>query len=184
MSTHVPLCSHRGDETGSTPRLQCCNAFRFVGHVAPSTGCFWMVYTWHAHSRGWYPEFSGPFPHMWPFLFLSTNSNPDFQGLGTAWCRMNSWSNMDPLSALSVTCSVIQFIDFGAKVLEDELLQSRVDEMWRFSLRFKVEPNQNQTEGERAICQLATQCQTLSNEILETLEKTTVADSRSIFVAL
>jgi len=80
---------------------------------------------------------------------------------------------MDPLSALSVTCSFIQFIDFGAKVLEelkgirrspkgmtkeDEILQSRVDEMRRFSLRFKVEPNQNQTEGERAICQLATQC--------------------------
>ncbi len=89
---------------------------------------------------------------------------------------------MDPLSTLSLVSSIVQFVDFSAKIIsgakeiyesasgltqDDEILQNSINEMQRFSLRPTPSTNEPQTDDERELHGLATECRTLSNAILE-----------------
>ncbi|KAF2790355.1 hypothetical protein K505DRAFT_340515 [Melanomma pulvis-pyrius CBS 109.77] len=101
---------------------------------------------------------------------------------------------MDPLSTISLVASIVQFVDFSAKIMsgakeiyesasgltqDDEILQNTVNEMKRFSSRLTPSTNRPQTDDELEFHGLVTECRTLSNAILELLQKSTPRDPQS-----
>lgn len=102
---------------------------------------------------------------------------------------------MDPLTAIGLASNIISFIDFGAKLFNsaqqiyesasgatvDSLSYGTIArEMEAFSTKLISPDGQGQLSGhEKAICDLAKECQVLAVDIRKLLEKTKPKDSYS-----
>jgi hypothetical protein len=93
---------------------------------------------------------------------------------------------MDPLSVISLTSSIVQFVDFGSKLIkgaieiyssatsatdENRSLEARIVELRTLSTNLESHTNPQQTADESALVHLATECKILSVQILELLKK-------------
>ena len=101
---------------------------------------------------------------------------------------------MDPLTAIGLASSIVQFVDFSTKLIhgareiydsvsgeteENRSLEAVVSEMERLSSKLLSPNNPQQTEDERALCRLAAECNILSDQILGLLEKIKPKDAKS-----
>jgi hypothetical protein len=102
---------------------------------------------------------------------------------------------MDPLTAIGLSSAIVQFVDFGTKLIcgareiyysttgtteENATLELVVAEMRTWSLKLRRSgPSSAQSEEEKAICSLAEECQILSGKILDLIEKTKPKNQKS-----
>jgi hypothetical protein len=102
---------------------------------------------------------------------------------------------MEPFSALGSASSVVQFIDFSARLIdsacathdsmtgataEDEQLEFVISEMRNLSARLtSPKPSSQQSDDEKAVGRLASQCCILSEAIMELLERVRARDPKS-----
>jgi hypothetical protein len=108
---------------------------------------------------------------------------------------------MDPLTAVSLASAIIQFIDYGTRLMRDasemyhsttgstaqnESLELITTEINGWSSKLATTGIQStQSDEEKGICRLATQCQKLSSDILGFVQKVRPKDQKSkIKVAL
>ena len=100
---------------------------------------------------------------------------------------------MDPLAALDIASNMIQFVDYSIKLIqgvreirdsgdtkENKSLESVTSEMKRLSSKLTIPTHTPQSEDEKGLCRLAEDCQTLSGEILQLLEKIRPKDRNSV----
>lgn len=88
---------------------------------------------------------------------------------------------MDPLTAIGLASSIVQFVDFATKLIhgakeiyvsatgsteENDSLENVVSEMQRLAQKFHHPQTARQTEDERALSRLAAECKILSDQIL------------------
>jgi hypothetical protein len=93
---------------------------------------------------------------------------------------------MDPITAIGFAANILQFIDYGAKVVTGVIeiygaasgntQESRNSETIEMEMRLfaaKLQPPENArlSGEERALCKLAAGCQGLAKQILDLLEK-------------
>lgn len=93
---------------------------------------------------------------------------------------------LDPLTALGLAGNIVQFVDFGVKVLKDaheiytsttgaiednKVRESITSEMKTIVSKLSVPRSSSQSEEEKALCRLAAECEKVSKEILELLDK-------------
>jgi hypothetical protein len=93
---------------------------------------------------------------------------------------------MDPITAIGLAANILQFIDYGAKVVtgaieiygsasgntqESRNSETIVTEMRLFAAKLQPPENGQLSGEERALCKLATECQSLAKQILDLLEK-------------
>ena|SRR5277367_356425 len=95
---------------------------------------------------------------------------------------------MDPLTAIGLASSIVQFVDFGTKLIggareiyrsttgttaQNATLEVVITEVRAWCSRLNSpDPSSVYSEEEKAICSLAAECQKLSGEILELIQKT------------
>jgi hypothetical protein len=103
---------------------------------------------------------------------------------------------MDPLTAFGLAANIIQFIDFGFKLLSDarEIYESvsgaTKDNAVRESVTKKMETlaialsaaptTPHQSQAEKDLCDLSAECATVSGEILKLLTKLKPKNRKSI----
>ncbi|KAL2014385.1 hypothetical protein VTN00DRAFT_1910 [Thermoascus crustaceus] len=93
---------------------------------------------------------------------------------------------MDPLTAISLATSIVQFVDLGTKLIhgareiyssaycapeENEGQETVVSEMRSLSSKLLPPSHFQGSKDERALCRLAAECNTISDQILALLEK-------------
>jgi hypothetical protein len=102
---------------------------------------------------------------------------------------------MDPFTALGLASNIVQFIDFSAKLIdqacaihssltgataEDEQLEFVISEMQNLSVQLtSSKPSYQQSEDEKAVVRLATQCGILSDAILQLLKRIKARNPKS-----
>jgi hypothetical protein len=92
---------------------------------------------------------------------------------------------MDPLTAIGLASSIVQFIDFSTKLIhgakeiydsaagateENQRLENVTAEMQTLSLKLLPPQGAQQTDDERALSRLAAECKILSDQILALLK--------------
>ena len=100
--------------------------------------------------------------------------------------NFNSTSQMDPLTAIGLASSIVQFVDFGTKLIggareiyfsttgtteENASLELVTIEIRAWSSKLVYSGSSAQSDEGKAICSLATECQILSDKILELIIK-------------
>ncbi|KAF2680755.1 hypothetical protein K458DRAFT_87340 [Lentithecium fluviatile CBS 122367] len=106
---------------------------------------------------------------------------------------------MDPVTAVGLAASIIQFIDIGTKIFstakemretatgmtsENRRTADIIGEIRNLSAKLENLEKVPQTEDEKALCRLASECRELSQQILKLLEKTTPTDPKLKWHAL
>ncbi|KAL5331546.1 hypothetical protein ACEPPN_001080 [Leptodophora sp. 'Broadleaf-Isolate-01'] len=110
---------------------------------------------------------------------------------------------MDPLTAISLASSIVQFIDYSTKLIhgakeiygsvtgateENYRLENVTAEMQTLSLKLLPRQDAQQTEDEQALSRLAAECKILSDQILALLKSIKPKDfnskSQSVWAAL
>jgi hypothetical protein len=101
---------------------------------------------------------------------------------------------MDPLTAISLASSIVQFIDFSTKLIhgaseiygsvtgatgENHSLENITVEMQTLSSKLLPRQNAQQTEDEQALSRLAAECKILSDQILALLKSIKPKDFNS-----
>lgn len=102
---------------------------------------------------------------------------------------------MDPISAISLAAAIIQFVDFGTKLLsgaheiyysttgltqDNASLAVVTQEMKTWSSKLRgSNPTSAKTPEEISLCRLATECEALCDEILKLVEKCHLTNSKS-----
>lgn len=99
---------------------------------------------------------------------------------------------MDPLNAISLASSIVQFVDFSLELIrgareiqtagdvkENKTLEAVTSEMKRLSLTLSSSSNSPQSEDEKGLCRLAEECKVLSDQILQLLKKIQPKDPKS-----
>lgn len=100
---------------------------------------------------------------------------------------------MDPFTAISLASAIVQFVDFGTKLIkggreiyysttgsteENASLETVVSEMRIWSAKLAYSGSALRSE-EKAICSLAEECRKLSGKILDLIEKGRPKDQKS-----
>ena len=110
---------------------------------------------------------------------------------------------MDPLTAISLASAIIQFIDFSSKLVggareiyasaagateENQSLDVVTSEMRQLASRLVPLKNDGQTEDERALSRLATECKIVSDQLEGLLGKLRSSEpkskARSVWISL
>lgn len=93
---------------------------------------------------------------------------------------------MDPITAVSIASTIVQFIDYSTKLvnaasdihssisgtsLENQNIEFVVSELKNLSLRLDPPRTGEQSDDEQALCRLAAECRILSDQILSLLGK-------------
>jgi hypothetical protein len=101
---------------------------------------------------------------------------------------------MDPFTAIGLTSSIVQFVDFSTKLIcgareiyysttgtteENASLELVVTEMKAWSSKLQYYGPSAQSEEEKSIHSLAAECQKLSDKVLELIEKTKPKNQKS-----
>jgi hypothetical protein len=101
---------------------------------------------------------------------------------------------MDPLTAISLASSIVQFIDYSTKLIhgakeiygsvtgateENHRLENVTAEMQTLSLKLLPQQDAQQTEDEQALSRLAAECKILSDQILALLKSIKPKDFNS-----
>lgn len=101
---------------------------------------------------------------------------------------------MDPLTAIGLASSIVQFIDYSTKLIhgakeiygsatgateENQRLENVTAEMQTLSLKLLPRQDAQQTEDERALSRLAAECKILSDQILVLLKSIKPKDLNS-----
>jgi hypothetical protein len=101
---------------------------------------------------------------------------------------------MEPLAALSIAAAVLQFIDFSAKLIhgakeihrsssgmaeEDRSLEHVTREMHKLSMRLVPPYNGPETDDERALRSLASECKDLAAKIVKLYKDLAPKDPKS-----
>jgi pyruvate-formate lyase-activating enzyme len=101
---------------------------------------------------------------------------------------------LDPLSAIGLAASIVQFVDYSTELIkgslekyrsvsgateENESLEIVIKEMKVLSLRLLPIPGSDPSEDEKAIRRVAAECRILSGQILDLLEKVKAKNSKS-----
>lgn len=102
---------------------------------------------------------------------------------------------MDPFSALSLACAIVQFVDFGSKLIkgtteiygstagatsQDESLKFVTEKLKALTFSLYCGASSPQSALEKGLQELAEECRKLSKELLDHLKKTTAKDSSLI----
>ena len=101
---------------------------------------------------------------------------------------------MDPFTALALACAVVQFVDFGFKLLksttdihhsttgataQDDTIESVTQKLKDLTLDLNHDISSPQSPLEKRVQELAEECRKLSEELLRVLEKAKAkSDSR------
>lgn len=101
---------------------------------------------------------------------------------------------MDPLTAVGLIANIAQFVDLGCKVFvsareirhsasgrtqDDQRMGDVISEMQMLSLTLQTPGKDPSDANEKALIKLANECQKLSKDILNLLNKTSARTSRS-----
>jgi hypothetical protein len=93
---------------------------------------------------------------------------------------------LDPITAIGLASAIVQFVDFSTKLFHDaeeiyvssahttkdnERLEAVVRNMKNQYLTLSAQNPSRQSKAERALCEIATECNSLSTEILKILQK-------------
>lgn len=93
---------------------------------------------------------------------------------------------MDPLTAIGLASSIVQFVDYGTKLIggareiyysttgttaENATLETVVKEIQFWSVRLRTPPSSVLSREEKGICTLAAECQQISQEILDLIHR-------------
>jgi len=93
---------------------------------------------------------------------------------------------MDPFTAIGLASSIVQFVDYGTRLLcdareiytsvsgstdENKSIETVTAEMKALSAKLSLPPASAQTEDEKALRRIATECESVSSEILSLLAK-------------
>lgn len=101
---------------------------------------------------------------------------------------------LDPLTAIGLASAIVQFVDFSTKILhgaqemyesasgateENRSLEVVVSDVKRLSSKLKATCRAQQSDDEKALCSLAEECNSLSADLFELLQKVKSKDSKS-----
>jgi hypothetical protein len=101
---------------------------------------------------------------------------------------------MDPLTAISLASSVVQFVDYSTKVIhgaveiygsvsgtteQNQRLETITGELQALSLKLVLPDGVQQSDDERALSRLAAECDIVSKQILDLLKKIKPKDLES-----
>jgi len=93
---------------------------------------------------------------------------------------------MDPFTAIGLASSIVQFVDYSTRLLSDareiytsvsgstdqnKSLETITTEMKALSAKLSLPANSTQSEDEKALRRIATECESVSKEILSLLTK-------------
>ena len=105
---------------------------------------------------------------------------------------------LDPLTAIGLASAIVQFFDFSTKLVHDakEIYESTsgateanrglevvVDNMKNLYSTLKAEDPSLQSDAELALCRIAKECDSLSTEIFEILQKVKPKKSNSFILS-
>ena len=121
-------------------------------------------------------------------------TDPHNLPLPASWSCINLQRPLRTLAALHLASNIVRFADLSTKLIHDareihdsrdtkenKSLEAVTSEMKRLSLALSSPPAPNpENEDEKALCHLAGDCQVLSDEILQLLEKIKPKDPNSM----
>jgi N-terminal domain on NACHT_NTPase and P-loop NTPases len=102
---------------------------------------------------------------------------------------------LDPLTAASLASSIVQFVDYGTKIVintkeiyesasgatdTNERLDTTIDSMMGLYKKLSAENPSHQGDAERALCHIAKECHSLSKDISAILQKIKPKKANSI----